>query len=56
VEILAVSFEAGEAPGGVVTIRCAGGGDIRATVECVDVILADVSQPWPTRRRPSHES
>jgi len=53
-EVLAVSFEAGEAPGGTVTISCAGGGDLRATVECVDAVLADVSEPWPTPRTPTH--
>jgi hypothetical protein len=53
-EVLAVSFEAGEAPGGMVTISCAGGGDLRATVECVDAVLADVSEPWPTPRTPTH--
>ena len=55
IEILAMTFEAGEAPGGVVTISCAGGGDLRATVECVDAVLADVSEPWPTPRKPAHE-
>jgi len=54
-EILAMTFEPGEAPGGVVTIACAGGGDLRATVECVEAVLADVSQPWPTPRKPAHE-
>jgi DNA-binding protein YbaB len=53
-EVLAVTFEAGEAPGGVVTISCAGGGDLRAVVECVDAVLADISEPWPTPRTPSH--
>ena len=55
-EILAVTFEAGEAPGGVITISCAGGGDIRVNVECLEAILADVSQPWPTPRTPAHEA
>lgn len=54
VEVLAVTFEPGEAPGGTVTISCAGGGDLRAEVECVDAVLADVSQPWPTPRAPKH--
>ena len=53
-EVLAVTFEPGEAPGGTVTISCAGGGDLRALVECVDAILADVSEPWPTPRTPKH--
>jgi hypothetical protein len=54
-ELLALTFEPGEAPGGVITFAFAGGGDLAATVECVDAALADVSQPWPTRRRPAHE-
>ena len=32
-----------------------GGGDLRATVECVEAVLADVSPPWPTPRKPAHE-
>ena len=54
IEVLAVRFDAGEAPGGMVTISCAGGGDLRAIVECVDAVLADVSEPWPTPRAPAH--
>lgn len=54
-EILAMTFEPGEAPGGVVTLTCAGGGDLRASVECVEAVLADVSHPWPTPRKPAHE-
>jgi len=53
-EVLAVTFEPGEAPGGTITISCAGGGDLRAIVECIDVVLADVSEPWPTPRTPTH--
>ncbi len=54
-EILAMTFEPGEAPGGVVTFAFAGGGDIRAEVECVEAVLADLSRPWPTPRKPAHE-
>ena len=56
VELLDVGFEPGEAPGGAVTFTFAGGGDLRAQVECLDVILADVSAPWPTPRTPRHET
>src|SRR5437868_15151269 len=38
IEVLAVSFDEGEAPGGMITISCAGGGDLRAAVECVDAV------------------
>jgi hypothetical protein len=55
VEILTISFEAGEPPGGAVVIMLAGGGEIRCEVECIDAVLVDVSQPWPTRKTPAHE-
>jgi hypothetical protein len=53
-ELLAIAFEPAEAPGGVLTLTFAGGGDLRAEVECVDAVLADVSTPWPTPRAPTH--
>ena len=56
VALLSVDFEAGEAPGGVVLLRFAGDADLRCEVECIDVILADVSAPWPARRTPAHEA
>jgi len=55
-ELLAMTFTPGDAPGGVVTLSFAGGADLRATVECVEAVLADVSEPWPTRRKPAHEA
>lgn len=55
VELLSISFEPGEAPGGAVVFTFAGGGDLRAQVECLDVVLADVSAPWPTPRTPEHQ-
>ncbi|PTS90212.1 MULTISPECIES: DUF2948 family protein [unclassified Caulobacter] len=54
VELLAIGFEPGEAPGGTVTLTFAGGGDLRVAVDCVDVALADVSEAWTTPRRPGH--
>jgi hypothetical protein len=54
-ELLTLRFEPGEAPGGVLTLTFAGGGDLRAEVECIDAVLADVSAPWPTRHTPTHE-
>jgi hypothetical protein len=55
VSLLSLTFEPGDAPGGTVVLTLAGGGEIRAEVECLDAILADVSTPWPTPRRPAHE-
>jgi len=54
--LLAIVFEPGEAPGGTVTLSFAGGGDLRAQVECVDAVLADISPSWSTPRQPTHEA
>jgi len=56
VELLTLTFEPGEAPGGLLTFSFAGGGDLRATLECVDLILADISAPWSTPRTPRHDA
>ena len=55
VELLAVDFQPAEAPSGTVLLSFAGGADMAVEVECLDAVLADVSQPWPTRHSPSHE-
>jgi hypothetical protein len=55
VSLLAVGFEPGEAPGGTVVFSFAGGGELRATVECLDAVLADLSLPWSTPNRPAHD-
>lgn len=55
VSLLAVGFEPGEAPSGTVVFSFAGGGELRATVECLDAVLADLSRPWPTPNRPAHD-
>jgi hypothetical protein len=48
VSLLAVRWEpAPEPPGGVVVLTLAGGGELRAEVEALEAVLADVSDPWP---------
>ena len=54
-ELLALTFEPGDAPGGLLTFSFAGGADLRAKVECIEAVLADVSRPWPTSRTPRHQ-
>jgi hypothetical protein len=55
VSLLTIAFEpAEEAPAGTVLLTFAGGGDLRVSVDCIDVALADVSDPWATPRRPGH--
>ena len=53
-ELLALTFEPGEAPGGEVIFAFAAGGDLAATVECIDIALADLSAPWTTALTPGH--
>ena len=54
--ILSLSFEpAEEPPGGIVKVTFAGGGEVSLDVECLDAMLVDLGQAWPTPRRPDHE-
>ena len=55
VSLLALSWEPGEPPGGQLVLTLSGGGEVRAEAEALDVLLADVSPPWPTSRTPKHE-
>ena len=53
-ELLAIDFEPGEAPGGRVILMFAGGGDLRIDVECLDAVVADLSERWEARIAPTH--
>jgi hypothetical protein len=53
-ELLAMDFEPGEAPGGAVILMFAGGGDLRIEVECLDAVLTDLSERWPVEKAPVH--
>ncbi|MEO8668652.1 MAG: DUF2948 family protein, partial [Bauldia sp.] len=54
-ELLAVSFEATDAPAGAVTIIFAGGGAVQLEVEVLEARLADLGAAWATRTKPSHD-
>ncbi len=54
-QLLAITFEGTDAPGGVVTFAFADGGDLAVSVECVDAALADLSAPWAATSTPEHE-
>ena len=56
VSCLALDFEAGEPPGGRILLHFSHGGDLAAEVECIDPVLADVSDAWPAARAPDHEA
>ncbi|WP_035303422.1 DUF2948 family protein [Brevundimonas aveniformis] len=54
-ELLAVSYEPEVPPGGAFTFMFAGGADLQADVECIDAVLADLTESWPARAAPAHE-
>jgi hypothetical protein len=54
VSLLSITFEEGEAPGGALVFTFSGGGTLRLEVECVDVLMADLTEPWRAAGRPSH--
>lgn len=59
VSLLSLSFEpSGEAedPSGTLVLTFSGGGALKLAVECVDLVLADVSAPWKASARPDHEA
>ena len=53
-DLLAVHYEPGEAPGGALTFMFSGGADLQAHVECIDAVLADLTESWPARLAPAH--
>lgn len=39
----------------LIEIFFAGGTAVRCRVECIDMLMEDVGEPWPTDHRPDHE-
>jgi hypothetical protein len=54
--LLAVRFEPGDAPAGVVDLTFSGGGTLRLSVECIEASLADLGAAWGTQNRPVHQT
>jgi DUF2948 family protein len=54
-ELLGLTFEPKEAPGGALTLNFAGGGTVRLQVECIEARLADLGAAWSARVRPHHD-
>jgi hypothetical protein len=52
-ELLAIEAETTDS-GARLTLHFAGGAALRAEAECVDLLLDDLSDTWPTRREPEH--
>ncbi|WP_299479291.1 DUF2948 family protein [uncultured Roseibium sp.] len=54
-ELLAVTFEAGEEPSGTIQLAFAGGASLALTVECIEAQLADLGAAWSTPNLPQHD-
>jgi len=54
--LLALDWQTGDAPGGVLELQLAGDGAIRLEVEALEVNLRDVTRPYraPSGRVPGH--
>jgi hypothetical protein len=54
--LLSVTFEPGEGGAGRLVLTLAGDGAVALDVECLDVVLRDVTRPYiaPSRRAPEH--
>jgi hypothetical protein len=52
--LLAVEFEAQDAPAGIVTLTFSGGGVIRLEVECLEAELADLGEIFVADGCPNH--
>lgn len=52
--LLAITFAAGEAPAGTVTLQFSGGAAIRLDVDCIEAQMKDLGPMWETPSRPGH--
>lgn len=53
--LLAVTFEEGEAPSGHVTLVFSGGAAVQLEVECLEAQMRDMGPVWETASRPVHD-
>lgn len=52
--LLAINFEAGDAPSGVIELVFAADKTIRLSVEVIEMRLADLGPAWETANKPDH--
>ena len=52
--LLSISFEAGQAPSGEISLTFSGGATLRLEVECIDAQFRDLGPRWAASARPGH--
>ena len=57
-ELLALLFQPADGPAGTLTLTMAGGAEVAADVECLELSLTDLSRPWAAKaqKMPVHEA
>ena len=53
--LLAIAFDAGDAPSGTATLIFAEGAAIQVELECVEMQMKDLGPVWEAEGRPSHD-
>ena len=53
--LLAITFEPGELPAGVITLLFSGCGALQHLLECTEPTLSDLGPAWAARGRPEHD-
>jgi hypothetical protein len=54
-ELLAITFEPDDAPGGMATLVFAGDKAIQLKLECLEAQLKDLGPVWAAKERPAHD-
>src|SRR5690606_18563037 len=54
-DLLSISFAAGDAPAGTVVLAFAGGGTVSLQVDCLEAKLHDLGAAWAAKGKPAHE-
>ncbi|MEM6537280.1 MAG: DUF2948 family protein [Pseudomonadota bacterium] len=55
VDLLSIRFEDGADGTGIAFLEFAGGGGLKLSLESINVRLEDITEPWITPRKPTHE-
>jgi hypothetical protein len=53
--LLSITFEAGDAPAGSIMLTFSAGGAVRIEVDYIEAQLSDLDLRWKARKRPGHE-
>jgi hypothetical protein len=53
-ELLTIKYEASDEENGSIHLKFAGGGSVKLEVECLEVSMQDLGEPWTATNKPDH--